>query len=170
MSYGYLRRSLGFEIGLIQHFETHKAWGLEPDSGHEGYRRFEYYNFGYYIAFPVRFVQREKVDFLFWPSFKMTTNSIGLSYADNPEFDNADSEIVVSQGSPGLDFGFAVRYFPLKWLGFELRPNMGFNFRHADVSPVQIYLQGATNSAFFYDSFKRKALTFSLIFANRKSY
>ncbi|MFZ4783611.1 MAG: hypothetical protein ACOYLC_14965, partial [Armatimonadaceae bacterium] len=59
---------------------------------------------------------------------------------------------------------------PLKWLGFEVRPNLGFNFRQADVSPVQISLQGAWSSAYFYDSFMRKGITFSLIFANRKSY
>ena len=170
MSYGYLRESLGFEIGLIQHFETHKAWGLEPDSGHDGYRRFEYYNYGYYIAFPLRFVHEEKVDFIFWPAFKMTKNSINLTYATNPEFDNANSETVVNQGSPGIDLGLAVRYFPLKWLGFELRPNLGFNFHQADVSPVQIYLQGAWSSAYFYDSFMRKGITFSLIFANRETY
>ena len=77
-----------------------------------------------------------------------------------------ESVKATSEGKLGATMALAIKLFPVRWFGIDLKPFASFNFHKLDVEGVQYELQGAS-AAVLPDSFFSYGLNLNVTFAHR---
>jgi len=167
--YGQLGKKLGWEMSFSLFKEQHDAFGLEPDSREMGYRRIINSNYAMYFGIPVRLWKSRKFEANIQASLLYTFYILQTLYARNPDFSESRSETPVNQlAHTGVSLGLGLRYFPLRWLGFELRPFVAANFSPLKVAGLSESLQSIQANYELKDPYYFLGLQGSVIFAKRK--
>ena len=167
VAYGQQFDLLGWEMGFTNFHEKHIANGLEPTTGLIAYRSISYFNYGLYLAFPVRIINKEHLEINFSPSFDASFNNIQLEYTHDATMKSIEEGVTAtSEGKFGSTMALVVKLFPVRWFGIDLKPFASFNFHKLDVSGVQGELQGAA-AAELPDSFFSYGLNLNIVFAHR---
>ena len=167
VAYGQQFDLLGWEMGFTNFHEKHIANGLEPTTGLIAYRSISYFNYGLYLAFPVRIINKEHLEINFSPSFDASFNNIQLEYTHDATMKSIEEGVTAtSEGKFGSTMALVVKLFPVRWFGIDLKPFASFNFRKVDVSGVMGELQGGAATE-LPDSFFSYGLNLNIVFAHR---
>jgi len=169
MEYGQLRKKLGWNMGFGLFSESHDAFGLEPQSSAIGYRRITYSNYSMFFGIPIRAFKSRFFEINILPTVQYVFYSLQTQYARNPEFLESNSDSPVNQKAyVGANLGVGFRYFPIRWLGIEIKPFTSFNLYPLDVAQLSSSLQSIEANYTLKDSFFHYGLYASIIFAKRK--
>ena len=167
VAYGQQFDLFGWEMGFSNFHEKHIAHGLEPTTGQVAYRQISYFNYGLYLGIPVRLINKENLEINFAPSFDMSFDNINLEYTHDAALKTFDESVkATSEGKLGATMALAIKLFPVRWFGIDLKPFASFNFHKLDVEGVQYELQGAS-AAVLPDSFFSYGLNLNVTFAHR---
>ena len=151
------------EFGFSSFSKTVEASGPQPDFNNEmSYRKVKVASYSLYYGFIGRILEEEKIEVLFSVGLSWEIGRVGMFYAENIDYKEPEIE-VVSKSNLGFKLTTVLKYYPLDWFEFNIKPTYSFAGK-VDMSDVSGRLQYTTgvHPAGLYDKFSRMSISLGI--------